>query len=248
MRRDRSGLLAQSRSRTSLRPCAKAPRRPNWSLAARDRSRSRLGGGRRRTAMELRVRELSGCPRWARTESHAIECRGQQRWRALAAPQLFARRRRADRSVFTAAAARAARHADCRHALHRCKRGSSRRLGIAASTRPEQDSSSGRARSFVRSHLRNRRLLRLRSHPIAGSRRRSASGAKTPEHDDPVGDGLEVRAFAVPGTTPGFDGRRSVKGAVVAYRNLRAVEHGEFALRAGLQRPRRDARRSGRIR
>jgi pyrroloquinoline quinone biosynthesis protein B len=34
---------------------------------------------------------------------------------------------------------------------------------------------------------------------------------------DPVGDGLEVRAFALPGTTPGFDGRRSVKGAVVAY-------------------------------
>jgi pyrroloquinoline quinone biosynthesis protein B len=36
------------------------------------------------------------------------------------------------------------------------------------------------------------------------------------EHD-PVGDGLEVRAFALPGTTPGFDGRRSVEGAVVAY-------------------------------
>jgi pyrroloquinoline quinone biosynthesis protein B len=35
--------------------------------------------------------------------------------------------------------------------------------------------------------------------------------------DDPVGDGLEVRAFALPGTTPGFDGRRDVIGAVVAY-------------------------------
>jgi pyrroloquinoline quinone biosynthesis protein B len=34
---------------------------------------------------------------------------------------------------------------------------------------------------------------------------------------DPVGNGLEVRAFALPGTTPGFDGRRSVEGAVVAY-------------------------------
>lgn len=35
--------------------------------------------------------------------------------------------------------------------------------------------------------------------------------------DDPIGLDLEVRAFAVPGTTPGFDGRRDVIGAVVAY-------------------------------
>lgn len=35
--------------------------------------------------------------------------------------------------------------------------------------------------------------------------------------DDPVGNGLEVRAFALPGTTPGFDGRRDVEGAVVGY-------------------------------
>jgi pyrroloquinoline quinone biosynthesis protein B len=34
---------------------------------------------------------------------------------------------------------------------------------------------------------------------------------------DPVGSGLEVRAFAVPGLTPGYDGRRNVEGAVVAY-------------------------------
>lgn len=35
--------------------------------------------------------------------------------------------------------------------------------------------------------------------------------------DDVVGDRLRVRAFAVPGTTPGYDGRRALRGAVVAY-------------------------------
>jgi pyrroloquinoline quinone biosynthesis protein B len=35
--------------------------------------------------------------------------------------------------------------------------------------------------------------------------------------DDMVGDLLAVRAFSVPGTTPGYDGRRTVPGAVVAY-------------------------------
>ena len=35
--------------------------------------------------------------------------------------------------------------------------------------------------------------------------------------DDAVGAALTVRAFAVPGTTPGYDGRRDVEGAVVAY-------------------------------
>lgn len=35
--------------------------------------------------------------------------------------------------------------------------------------------------------------------------------------DDLVGGDLAVRAIAVPGTTPGYDGRRSVRGAVVAY-------------------------------
>lgn len=37
------------------------------------------------------------------------------------------------------------------------------------------------------------------------------------ETGDPVGTSLHVRAIAVPGTTPGFDGRRTVRGAVVAY-------------------------------
>ncbi len=35
--------------------------------------------------------------------------------------------------------------------------------------------------------------------------------------DDIVGNPLKVRALAVPGTTPGYDGRRRVRGAVVAY-------------------------------
>jgi pyrroloquinoline quinone biosynthesis protein B len=35
--------------------------------------------------------------------------------------------------------------------------------------------------------------------------------------DDPVGGQLTVRAFAVAGTTPGYDGRRTVQGAVLAY-------------------------------
>ena len=35
--------------------------------------------------------------------------------------------------------------------------------------------------------------------------------------DDIVGNCLTVRALAVPGTTPGYDGRRVVRGAVVAY-------------------------------
>jgi pyrroloquinoline quinone biosynthesis protein B len=34
---------------------------------------------------------------------------------------------------------------------------------------------------------------------------------------DVVGDQLAVRAIAVPGSTPGYDGRRAVNGAVVAY-------------------------------
>ncbi|MGA2759953.1 MAG: MBL fold metallo-hydrolase [Candidatus Cybelea sp.] len=35
--------------------------------------------------------------------------------------------------------------------------------------------------------------------------------------DDVVGNQLAVRAFSVPGTTPGYDGRRRLSGAVVAY-------------------------------
>jgi pyrroloquinoline quinone biosynthesis protein B len=35
--------------------------------------------------------------------------------------------------------------------------------------------------------------------------------------DDVVGNQLAVRAFCVPGTTPGYDGRRRLTGAVVAY-------------------------------
>jgi pyrroloquinoline quinone biosynthesis protein B len=35
--------------------------------------------------------------------------------------------------------------------------------------------------------------------------------------DDLVGNELEIRAIPVPGTTPGYDGRRSLPGAVVAY-------------------------------
>ncbi|HTU83541.1 MAG TPA: MBL fold metallo-hydrolase [Candidatus Acidoferrales bacterium] len=35
--------------------------------------------------------------------------------------------------------------------------------------------------------------------------------------NDVVGNAIEVRVLAVPGTTPGYDGRRSVTGAVVAY-------------------------------
>jgi pyrroloquinoline quinone biosynthesis protein B len=35
--------------------------------------------------------------------------------------------------------------------------------------------------------------------------------------DDIVGNALAVRALTVPGTTPGYDGRRSARGAVVAY-------------------------------
>jgi pyrroloquinoline quinone biosynthesis protein B len=36
--------------------------------------------------------------------------------------------------------------------------------------------------------------------------------------DEPFSwNGLSIRAFAVPGTTPGYDGRRTVEGAVVAY-------------------------------
>lgn len=34
---------------------------------------------------------------------------------------------------------------------------------------------------------------------------------------DPVGDELTVRAILAPGTTPGFDGRRALAGAVVAF-------------------------------
>ncbi len=36
--------------------------------------------------------------------------------------------------------------------------------------------------------------------------------------DDLVGTALTVEAFALPGTTPGFDGRRRVEGAVVGFR------------------------------
>ncbi len=43
----------------------------------------------------------------------------------------------------------------------------------------------------------------------------SACAAESPQ--DIVGNRLTVRALAVPGTTPGYDGRRIVHGAVVAY-------------------------------
>jgi pyrroloquinoline quinone biosynthesis protein B len=35
--------------------------------------------------------------------------------------------------------------------------------------------------------------------------------------DDLIGDRFSVRAFSVPGSTPGYDGRRTLPGAVVAY-------------------------------
>lgn len=38
------------------------------------------------------------------------------------------------------------------------------------------------------------------------------------DDDDLVGNALTVEAFALPGTTPGFDGRRRVEGAVVGFR------------------------------
>jgi pyrroloquinoline quinone biosynthesis protein B len=38
------------------------------------------------------------------------------------------------------------------------------------------------------------------------------------DDDDLVGTALDVEAFALPGTTPGFDGRRRVEGAVVGFR------------------------------
>lgn len=38
------------------------------------------------------------------------------------------------------------------------------------------------------------------------------------EPGDPVGTRLEVRPLAVPGTTPGYDGRRALRSAVYAYR------------------------------
>jgi pyrroloquinoline quinone biosynthesis protein B len=40
---------------------------------------------------------------------------------------------------------------------------------------------------------------------------------ETSSDDDIVGNRLAVRAFPVPGTTPGYDGRRRFPGAVVAY-------------------------------
>ena len=39
----------------------------------------------------------------------------------------------------------------------------------------------------------------------------------TAEANDVVGDALSVRAIPVAGTTPGYDGRRELPGAVVAY-------------------------------
>ena len=38
------------------------------------------------------------------------------------------------------------------------------------------------------------------------------------DDDDLVGNALDVEAFALPGTTPGFDGRRRVEGAVAGFR------------------------------
>jgi pyrroloquinoline quinone biosynthesis protein B len=49
--------------------------------------------------------------------------------------------------------------------------------------------------------------------------------------DDVVGHELTVRAIPVPGTTPGYDGRRSVHGAVVAYQ-IRAHDGKESLLYA----------------
>jgi pyrroloquinoline quinone biosynthesis protein B len=42
-------------------------------------------------------------------------------------------------------------------------------------------------------------------------------GPLEPVDGDPVGTALEVRAIPVPGLTPGFAGRRAVRGAVTAY-------------------------------
>ncbi len=43
------------------------------------------------------------------------------------------------------------------------------------------------------------------------------SACDAENEDDIVGNDLTVRALALPGTTPGYDGRRAVRGAVVAY-------------------------------
>jgi pyrroloquinoline quinone biosynthesis protein B len=43
------------------------------------------------------------------------------------------------------------------------------------------------------------------------------AGCEAASKDDIVGNQLAVRSFSVPGTTPGYDGRRRLSGAVVAY-------------------------------
>ncbi len=43
------------------------------------------------------------------------------------------------------------------------------------------------------------------------------AGELEPADGDPVGTALRVRAISVPGLTPGFAGRRAVRGAVTAY-------------------------------
>ena len=68
-----------------------------------------------------------------------------------------------------------------------------------------------------------------------------------PSQDDSIGTAVAVRSFAVPGTTPGYSGRHTIEGAVVAY-ELRDMTSGgtilfapvfsemNGALRSALQR------------
>ncbi len=173
--RDGSRVFAQSATIRPSSRCAKAPARSNSSPAARDRSRPWIGRRRRRAAMELRVRELHGGSQGRSAATNPIGLRRERRRPAMAADQLLARHRRADRSVPAAAAAPAPRNADRGNALHRCQRRPSRRIGRAAAARrsPLHPAVVAR-RAGDRRHATGVRAVRARAASLVGRPARHA--------------------------------------------------------------------------
>jgi hypothetical protein len=206
-RGDRPSLRAQPAPRSRHR----VPRRARWFREAwfraapiplcGDRSRPRLGRGRRRAAMELRLRELRAAragerPRRSQS-SFAVSADGERWWLVNVSPDIAQQIEAAP----AAAAARRARHADRRHAVHRRERRPPRRPRRPAPAgrprvRPPFERGRARARAATtkffalrrvtaplggagvgRRHLARRRGLRFGSSPST-ARRRGTPGAR----------------------------------------------------------------------
>ena len=187
------------------------------ACAARDRPRARLGGRRRRAAVELRLRRTARRRERGGAATNAVELAVSadgERWLLLnCSPDIAAQ----IESFAPLQPRDDARHAD--------------RAACSSPTRTSTTSAASRCCAKIGEHAIHRPLERggarrspprSRRSPLCAAaaslaRRAARRALRARKTDDIVGNQLAVRAFSVPGTTPGYDGRRPRRGAVVAY-------------------------------